>query len=427
MQTVKGTADFVGDRQALRKRIRTALQETFELYDFGETETAILNERDVLASKYAGGDEILKEMYRLSDQGGRELGLRYDLTIPFAKTIALHPGLAFPFKRYEIGKVFRDGPVKKGRMREFAQCDADVVGIAGPEAEAELMLLAAEAFRRLDAPVTIRWNNRRFLGELLEAVGVRREDGLSVMLTLDKADKIGADGVANELAGKAVAASTIEAIAGLLAAGDSSFEALAETYGLARSPGAEETRALEKLLLAAGLESICRFDARLSRGLSFYTGTVYEIYDATGAYASSLGAGGRYDAIVGKLAGREDAPYPTVGLSFGLEAIAALLESRPVAAPAASVAVVAVGDTAGDALRAAAELRRGGIRAALDTSGRKLAKTLAAASDKGIPFVLLVGEDERRRGTVRLKDMRDRSETGLTMEEALHVLCQNAL
>lgn len=427
MQTVKGTADFIGERQALRKRIRTALQETFELYDFEETDTAILNEKAVLASKYAGGEEILKEMYVLSDQGERELGLRYDLTIPFAKTIAQNPGLAFPFKRYEIGKVFRDGPVKKGRMREFAQCDADVVGIAGPEAETELMLLAAEAFRRLGVPVTIRWNNRRFLGELLEAVGVRQEDLLTVMLTLDKADKIGAGGVTKELADKAVAAPTIDAIAGLLAAGDSSFEALAESYGLTRSPGAEETRALERLLREAGLETICRFDARLSRGLSFYTGTVYEIYDATGAYGSSLGAGGRYDAIIGKLVGREDTPYPTVGLSFGLEAIAGMLENLPATSSAASVTVVPVGDTVGEALRAAAELRSAGIRTALDTGGRKLAKTLGAASDKGIPFVLLVGEEERLRGTVRLKDMRDRSETELPLEEAIHVLSQNVL
>ncbi len=427
MLNVKGTADFIGKRQALRKTIRTALQATFELYDFEETETAILNERDVLASKYAGGEEILKEMYRLSDQGKRELALRYDLTIPFAKTIARSPGLAFPFKRYEIGKVFRDGPVKKGRMREFAQCDADIVGIAGPEAEAELMLLAAEAFRRMDVPVTIRWNNRRFLGELLEAIGIPPEASLSVMLTLDKADKIGRDGVALELSGKGVSSKAVEAISELLAADRPSFEELAEKYGLPRSPGAEEVRALTRLLRKTGLDETCTFDARLSRGLSFYTGTVYEIFDATGSYESSLGGGGRYDDIVGKLPGRENAPYPTVGLSFGMEAIAALLETRPAVIHAASVAVVSIGDSAGEALQAAAELRRCGIRAALDTSGRKLAKTLAAASDKGVPFVLLVGEDERQRGNVRLKDMRDRSETEMPLEEAIHILCQNAL
>ncbi|TYP78944.1 ATP phosphoribosyltransferase regulatory subunit [Paenibacillus methanolicus] len=119
MQNVKGTYDFFGKKQALRKKVQTTLKEVFELYDFDEMDSTIMNELDLLTSKYAGGDEILKEMYQLTDQGSRKLGLRYDLTIPFAKVIALNPGIEFPYKRYEIGKVFRDGPVRRGRLREF--------------------------------------------------------------------------------------------------------------------------------------------------------------------------------------------------------------------------------------------------------------------------------------------------------------------
>lgn len=334
MQNVKGTFDFFGEEQALRGRVQAVLREVFELYAFTGMETAILNELTLLTSKYAGGDEILKEMYKLSDQGERRLGLRYDLTIPFAKVVALNPGLEFPFRRYEMGKAFRDGPVKRGRLREFVQCDADVVGIAGPEAEAELLLLAAEAFRRLNVPVRIRWNNRRFLGETLAAVGVPADETASVMLTLDKLEKIGAEGVLAELADKGIEPRTIGRIRellraenrpGLMERSPGRFERIAHRLDLLASPGAQEVAALQALLERVGLGEDCVFDPFLSRGLSFYTGTVYEIFGASGDFASSLASGGRYDAMIGKLLGRDDLPFPAAGLSFGMESILAIL------------------------------------------------------------------------------------------------------
>ena len=132
MQNVKGTYDYLGQEQALRKSIESTLEDLFELYDFDGMDTTILNEMELLTSKYAGGDEIIKEMYQLSDQGERRLALRYDLTIPFAKVIALNPGIQFPYKRYEIGKVF-EMACQTGRLREFLQCDVDVVGVGGPK------------------------------------------------------------------------------------------------------------------------------------------------------------------------------------------------------------------------------------------------------------------------------------------------------
>lgn len=123
MQNVKGTYDYVRQEQAVRRKVQSTLREVFECYDYTEMESTILNESELLSSKYAGGEEILKEMYQLTDQGARRLGLRYDLTIPFAKVVALNPSLPQPFRRYEIGKVFRDGPVKRGRLREFLQCE----------------------------------------------------------------------------------------------------------------------------------------------------------------------------------------------------------------------------------------------------------------------------------------------------------------
>jgi histidyl-tRNA synthetase len=420
MQNVKGTYDYFGKEQALRKKVQATLREMFELYDFEEMDTAILNELDVLTSKYAGGEEIVKEMYRLNDQGGRQLGLRYDLTIPFAKVIALNPGLEFPYKRYEIGKVFRDGPVKRGRLREFLQCDVDVVGINGPEAEAELMQLAVDVFRRLGIPIVLRWNNRRFLGDVLAAVGVPAEESVSVMLTLDKLAKIGVNGVKEELADKGLGTGVTDAVLELLERGNLSFEEIADKYGIRECRGTLEVLALREILRNLGLEQICVFDPFLSRGLSFYTGTVYEIFETAGGFSSSLGGGGRYDAIIGQLVGREDIAYPTVGLSFGMESIMALLENRYIETAAASVVVVPLGVTASEVLQTASALRANGIRTKLDTSGRKLTNKLASVSSSGIRYVLLLGESEWKAGKVRLKDMVERTELEVSIDEAIY-------
>ncbi|MFD0617053.1 histidine--tRNA ligase [Paenibacillus sp. GCM10027629] len=423
MQNVKGTYDFWGQEQALRQNIQATLQDVFELYDFEGTNTTILNELELLTSKYAGGDEIIKEMYQLTDQGERRLGLRYDLTIPFAKLIAMNPGFSLPIKRYEMGKVFRDGPVKRGRLREFQQCDVDVVGIQGPEAEAELMQLAIEAFRRLEIPVTVKWNNRRFLGELLESIGVPSQEMLSVMLTLDKIEKIGPTGIQEELNTKGLSKQVTDAILEFAAKKDWTFEDVCSKYdGLQGLPGAMEVRALQVLIQSLGLSQACPFDPFLSRGLSFYTGTVYEIFDASLSYPSSLGAGGRYDAIIGQLIGRNDIDYPTVGLSFGMESIMEMLKNRANPLPVASVLVIPIGDTASEALSIAAELRANGIRTRTDFTKRKLKKSLASASSQGIRYVILIGEDEARARKVCLKDMNEMTESVVTAEEALYCI-----
>ncbi|GAA3404040.1 histidine--tRNA ligase [Paenibacillus hodogayensis] len=419
MQNVKGTYDFFGQEQAIRRQVRSVLQDVFECYDFDEMDSTVLNELDLLTSKYAGGDEIVKEMYRFTDQGSRSLGLRYDLTVPFAKVIALNPGIPFPYKRYEIGKVFRDGPVKRGRLREFLQCDADVVGVEGPEAEAELMLLAAEVFRRLDIPITLRWNNRMFLGELLGAMGVAADEQPTVMLTLDKIDKIGKAAVVQELTDKGLQAPVVRAIAEWADMDDPGFEYLIQAYGIGNSKGSLEARALQKLIGEVGLDAVCRFDPFLSRGLSFYTGTVYEIFDASRTFASSLGAGGRYDAIIGKLVGREDIQYPTAGISFGMESIVEMIKNRPLASRQSEVVVIPIGETNPDVLKTAAAFRSNGIRTRLETSGRKLKKSLAAADARGIRYAILIGEEEASAGQIRLKDLKEMTEVVVPMQAAI--------
>ncbi|MCK9905912.1 ATP phosphoribosyltransferase regulatory subunit, partial [Frankia sp. Cpl3] len=167
---VKGTRNILPEKQLVRNRIRATLQGVFETYGCKPLETPMLQYYDLLASKYGGGAEILKEVYRLSDQGERELALRYDLTIPLTKVIGMNPQMRLPFKRYEIGKVFRDGPIKPGRFREFIQCDVDIIGVSSMLAEAELMTMAVDAFGKLGLDVTIQYNNRKLLAGILQSL-----------------------------------------------------------------------------------------------------------------------------------------------------------------------------------------------------------------------------------------------------------------
>jgi histidyl-tRNA synthetase len=425
VQNVKGTADFTGKDQQVRTRIQVVLEDVFSTYDFERMDTTILNEMELLASKYGGGEEILKEVYQFSDQGGRSLGLRYDLTLPFAKVLALNPGLGLPCKRFEIGKVFRDGPVKKGRLREFVQCDADIAGVDGPEAEAELLCLAADAFKRLDIKVVIRWNNRRFLAELLLAAGFPEEGCLPVMLTLDKLEKAGIDNVRRELLSKGFEDGPVDTILELVEKNSTAFSYLCQTFGLENSSGAAEVKALQQLITLTGLGEICRFDPFLSRGLSFYTGTVYEIFDATGVYTSSIGAGGRYDAITGRLSGDEELNCSTVGLSFGMEAVAELLKSRQQPVDPAAAVVIPIGNTVAEGVQAASELRQNGIRTRMEYNGRKLKKALASAAAGGIRYAVLIGEDEVRLGQVKLKDLTERTEEAMPLEQAIMIIEKN--
>src|SRR5699024_10869934 len=171
----------------------------FIQYGYKSLETPILNYTELMASKYGGGAEILEEMYTLTDRGERSLALRYDLTIPFAKVIAMNPTLKFPFKRYEIGKVFRDGPIKTGRLREFTQGDVDIVGVDSQIAEAELMIMALDAFRILDLKVVIKYNSRKILTGMIEVFAAEREEVNKVVLILDKLDNVSLEAVVTEL------------------------------------------------------------------------------------------------------------------------------------------------------------------------------------------------------------------------------------
>ena len=199
LQIPKGTRDFSPEEKIVMDKIVSTLKEVFELYGYAPLDTPILERFDVLSSKYAGGAEILKETFKLKDQGSRELGLRYDLTVPMCRYIAMNPTIKMPFKRYQIGEVFRDGPVASGRYRQFTQCDVDVVGSSSMSADAEIIALIYVAFCKLNFEVNIKVNNRKLLNDILNYCGIEKSKQENVILSIDKLEKLGINVVKNEL------------------------------------------------------------------------------------------------------------------------------------------------------------------------------------------------------------------------------------
>lgn len=407
LRNLKGTRDFIKSEQRIRNEIIGKLQRVFENYGYEPVETPIICKYDILASKYAGGDEILKEVYKFKDQGERDIGLRYDLTVPFARLIGMNPYLKMPFKRYEIGKVFRNGPVKAGRCREFIQCDVDMVGVKSMMAEAELMIMASDIYKMLGLDVYISFNNRKLLSGIIKYAGVDEAIEGSIILSLDKLEKIGKDGVRDELMEKGLKVEEITRLFSLLMMNQGELLEKLRSNPLNEliEQGIKELDELIYYIESSGIKDICKFEPCLARGLEIYTGTVFEVFLASGSISSSLSGGGRYDNIIGAFLDNGN-EYPAVGITFGLDVIYAALEIKGMKADTApiQVYVIPIG-TETESLSIVTRLRRQGISADIEMDKRKLRKSLEYASKQQIPFVIVIGEDEIRAGKVRIKNM----------------------
>ncbi|MBD8036084.1 histidine--tRNA ligase [Solibacillus sp. A46] len=409
-QNVRGTQDFLPEQEVVRRKIRRTLEDTFILYGCKPLETPMINYTDLMASKYGGGAEILQEMYTLTDRGERDLALRYDLTIPFAKVVAMNPGLAMPFKRYEIGKVFRDGPIKAGRFREFTQCDVDIVGVKSQAAEAELMMMAVNAFEKLDVNILIQYNNRKLLYGLLQVLEVDEQKMNRVILVLDKMEKIDRMTLAKELLELGVGQKALKNIEAFLDAAPtlSYFETFQEENNFIKQ-GVAEVRELMDYLNALNIAETCIFNPFLARGLEIYTGTIYEIFLADGVIKSSIGSGGRYDNAIGGLIGTDE-EFATVGISFGLDVIytafelAGKIEEKPTEI---DIYIIPIG-TEKQALQLATSLRKEGNRVEVELGGKKVRKAMEKANRENVSKVIVLGEDELAKGKYELRDMKTR-------------------
>ncbi|KGA81985.1 histidine--tRNA ligase [Lysinibacillus fusiformis] len=414
-QNVRGTQDYLPEQEVTRRAIRRTLEDTFMAYGCKPIETPILNYTELMASKYAGGAEILQEMYTLTDRGERDLVLRYDLTIPFAKVVAMNPSITMPFKRYEIGKVFRDGPIKAGRFREFTQCDVDIVGVTSQAAEAELMMMAIDAFDRLNLQINIQYNNRKLLVGLLQLFEVEQQQMNQVILILDKIEKIDQKTMLSELRELGISENSMTKIKQFLEARPeinmAYFNEFANQNTILQQ-GIQELVELTAYLNALGLNEKCTFNPFLARGLEIYTATIYEIFLADGTIRSSIGSGGRYDQTIGGLLRSEEQSYATVGISFGLDVIYTALEvigRIEQNVPIVDIYIIPLG-TEKSALKLAAALRQHEYKVEVELSGKKVKKAMEKANRENTPQVIVLGEDEVTQNMYKIKNMQSGKE-----------------
>lgn len=428
LRDIKGTQSFLPDEQIIREYIADVLKRHFRLYGYRPIETSILDFYDIAASKYAGGAEILKETYRLKDQGGRDLVLRYELTFKLAKLIGMNPNMRLPFKRYEIGKIFRDGPVNTGRLREFTQCDVDVVGTKSPLADAELISLAFEVFKDFGIDVYIEFNSRNLLFGIFEHAGIPEGKRADAALSVDKLMKVGESGVRKELAEKGISKESIDATFKLMGRAGSEASNEEKLDYIAREADNDSAKAgISELKEMLGFCSMLhtagdlRLTPTLARGLGYYTGIMYEVYAAGGTMKSTLAAGGRWDRMVGDFL-KSSKEYPATGISFGLDAIYAALQDTKAKVPGYSahkvpVLLIIPIDTMEESLKILQQARSAGVSADL-LPEKKLNKALEYANSESIPYTMVVGKKELELGTVKLRDM----QTGKEREISLSAL-----
>ena len=423
-QNLKGTTDYYGKDQLIRNKITDTLKETFIKYNYQPLDSTVLYNYDILAYKYKDGAEILNEMYTLTDQGNRRLGLRYDLTIPFCKFIANQKDLRLPLKRYEIGKVFRNGPVKTGRCREFYQCDVDVVGISGQVIEAEQMQMVVDIFTKLGIDINIKWNNRKLMSIIIEDSNISKDKVEEVIGIIDKIEKISRQDFIKELSKIEIDEETANK---LLDNFNKSLADYIETYEnderVVACEAIQEIKTLSSYIEKLNLSDNTTFTPTLARGLSIYTSTVFEFFDKKERLTCSLGGGGRYDKIITDFIDDGNI-YPAVGLSFGLEPIYTIIKDEMSSDNLIDAYIIPMG-TEVESLMLARNLRQNNINVIVEMNNRKLKKCFEYASKENIKYVIVVGSDEIQENMYTIKDMTTSEQLKLPYNELKDYILTN--
>lgn len=419
-ENVKGTYDYLPEKQIVREKIKAILQSTFVKYGFAPIETPIICMYDLLASKYAEGADILNEMYKLSDQGKRKLGLRYDLTITFSKLVSSNPNITLPFKRYEIGRVYRDGPVKLGRNREFTQCDVDVVGIKSMMAEAEYMMMTNEAYKKLGLDIEIEFNNRKLLTGIIVSVlgNISEEKIRKCIMLIDKFAKLSREELIKEFEKIDINTEQFDELISYFSLDYASLkQKLINSTSILVRDGLAEIDELYQYLEGTEALTRMRFAPYLARGIDVYTGTVWEVFlkdrkIAEQDFSVSIGGGGRFDKIITTFVD-DGSEYPAVGMSFGLDVIYEILVLKNADKKTSTVDVFIIPfGTNFESFKFASALREVGLRVEIDKNVKKLKKSMAYANKMNIPYVIVLGEDELAKGVIQVKTM----ETGTNTE-----------
>ncbi|MCU0480041.1 MAG: histidine--tRNA ligase [Anaerolineae bacterium] len=411
----KGFRDFLPADMLKRDYVFGIITDTFHRFGFEPLQTPIVELSETLYGKYGEEAENLIFNVRHGRSDKDELSLRYDLTVPLARVVAQYESeLTFPFKRYQIAPVFRGERPQKGRYREFYQCDADIVGVANRSADAELVALKVMALKRLGFPqFSVKINHRQLLTAIGEYSGVPKDQLPDLYRSVDKFDKIGAEGVEKELVTRGIDADVVKRMMSLITnqqTGANNLDYLEEVLG--HVPQAQtsikELREMATYMDVMGVPTDhYAFDLTMVRGLGYYTGPIFETV-ITEPNLGSISGGGRYDDLIGIF--RKDS-LPTTGTSFGIERILVLMDELNLYPAHIGGTVVDVLVTVLDesirpeSMRLAAELRNAGINTELFLDDKKLGKQIAYADKKKIPLIAIIGEDEIKAGQVKVKQM----------------------
>ena len=444
----KGTRDFSPVEMAKRNYIFNTIREVFHLFGYQQIETPSMENLSTLMGKY--GDEGDKLLFKIQNSGDYfsgltdeellsrnaaklaskfcEKGLRYDLTVPFARYVVMHRDeISFPFKRYQIQPVWRADRPQKGRYREFYQCDADVVGSNSLLNEVELVQMIDRVYGKFGIRVSIKINNRKILTGIAEIIG-EADKIVDITVAIDKLDKIGLDNVNAELASKGIPQEAIEKLQPIIMLSGTNEEKLETLKTVLASSetglkGVEESEFILKTVASLGVKSEVELDLTLARGLNYYTGAIFEV-KALDVQIGSISGGGRYDNLTGVFG---MSGMSGVGISFGADRIYDVLNQLDLypkeAVNATQLLFVNFGDKeAAYCLPILSQTRDAGIRAEIYPDSAKMKKQMSYANDKNIPFVAIVGENEMNEGKLTLKNMTTGEQSLVTPEELLKAI-----
>ena len=406
-QTLKGFRDFLPETMAVRNYVKNLLTETFEEFGFEPLETPTLEYSSTLMGKY--GEEADKMVYSFQDQGERQIGLRYDLTVPTAKVLAIYGSqIPMPFKRYQIQPVWRADKPQKGRYREFVQCDIDIFGTSSPTADAEIVAVIYKTLNKLNfKKFSIRLNSRNVLKDILSKSSITDNQN-SALQSLDKFQKIGEEGVKKELINKDFTQAQVDSLLKYIkeAQPDENLQAV---FTAIKNFGIPETAFI--------------FDPTMVRGLDYYTGTIFETYVEEPKIGSITG-GGRYDNLIKVLGGPDT---PAVGTSLGFDRIVdCIIELNllpELTKTKVKVMVANFGsETESDSLKLTSLLRDKNIPALFYPDADKIGKQFKYASEKNIPFVALIGSNEASNNEVTVKNMSTSEQTTLPQDKVVEYM-----
>jgi histidyl-tRNA synthetase len=427
-RTLKGFRDFLPALMIPREQLMETARHVFRSYGFAPIDTPALELTEVLLAKVPDGAEVGKQMYRFTDNGGRDVALRFDLTVPLARFVSAHANeLGLPFRRYHIGTVWRGENTQAGRYREFTQCDFDTIGSLDPAADIEIALVMADLLTALGINrFEVKVNDRRILNGLLTELGLAPDTAMPILRALDKLAKVGADAVQAEMIREAgVTDAQAAAVIDLASTQGTNTEIIEQLDArFANNPdamvGVSGLRQLVETATVAGIpEGQIRVDLSICRGLDYYTGTVYETFLTDLPGIGSVCSGGRYDDLTGRYTKQS---LPGVGASLGLDRLIAAMEQLELlnanTATAAPVLITRLeADRLGDYQRVARLLRANGIGVDVYPDIKKLGQQLGYGEKRGFRVALIAGSQEFAEGVWKVKDLAERTEVPVSESE----------